>query len=40
MFAASGRITDMTAQVEALFSFVETTIDTELVEELDFLANL
>lgn len=33
------RYIDMTAQAEALFSFVETTIDTELVEELSFLAN-
>ncbi len=29
---------DMTAQAEALFRFVEHTIDTELVEELSFLA--
>ncbi|MBI4243902.1 MAG: Fic family protein [Planctomycetes bacterium] len=28
---------DMTAQVEALFRFIERTIDTELVEELSFL---
>ncbi len=33
------RYIDMTTQAEALFSFVETTIDTELVEELTFLAN-
>jgi hypothetical protein len=33
------RYIDMTPQAEALFSFVETTIDTELVEELTFLAN-
>ena len=32
------RYIDMTAQVEALFSFVEATIDTELVDELRFLA--
>ena len=30
---------DMTAQAEALFRFIEQTIDTELVEELTFLAN-
>lgn len=29
---------DMTAQVESLFRFVERTIDTELIEELSFLA--
>jgi hypothetical protein len=29
---------DMTAQAEALFRFIEHTIDTELVEELSFLA--
>ena len=29
---------DMTPQVEALFKFIEHTIDTELVEELSFLA--
>jgi hypothetical protein len=29
----------MTPQAEALFRFVEQTIDTELVEELTFLAN-
>lgn len=29
----------MTAQVEALFRFIEHTIETELVEELSFLAN-
>jgi hypothetical protein len=33
------RYPDMTAQVEGLFSFVEQTIETELVEELAFLAN-
>jgi hypothetical protein len=33
------RYIDMTAQVEALFAFIEKTIDTELVEELNFLAN-
>jgi len=33
------RYVDMTAQAEALFSFVETAIDTELVEELSFLVN-
>lgn len=37
--AASYRYIDMTSQAEALFSFVETTIDTVLVEELTFLAN-
>jgi hypothetical protein len=30
---------DMTSQTEALFRFIERTIDTELVEELAFLAN-
>jgi len=30
---------DMTPQVEALFRFIEQTIDTELVEELAFLAS-
>jgi hypothetical protein len=30
---------DMTPQAEALFRFIERTIDTELVEELAFLAN-
>lgn len=30
---------DMTAQVEALFRFIKRTIETELVEELSFLAN-
>jgi Fic family protein len=30
---------DMTPQAEALYSFIEQTIDTELVEELAFLAN-
>lgn len=33
------RFIDMTPQTEALFSFVEQTIETELVEELTFLAN-
>ncbi len=33
------RFIDMTPQAEALFKFVEQTIDTELVEELAFLAN-
>ena len=33
------RYIDMTPQVEALFRFIEQTVDTELVEELDFLAN-
>ena len=33
------RFMDMTAQVEALLGFVEETIDTELLEELRFLAN-
>lgn len=33
------RYPDMTAQVESLFAFVEQTIETELVEELAFLAN-
>ncbi|MBP7869467.1 MAG: Fic family protein [Candidatus Hydrogenedentes bacterium] len=33
------RYMDMTPQVEALFRFVERTIETELVEELAFLAN-
>lgn len=33
------RYIDMTPQVEALFGFIERTIDTELVEELAFLAN-
>jgi Fic/DOC family len=33
------RYVDMTPQVEALFRFIEQTIDTELVEELAFLAN-
>ena len=33
------RFIDMTAQVEALFTFIDKTIETELVEELDFLAN-
>jgi hypothetical protein len=30
---------DMTPQAEALFRFIERTIETELVEELTFLAN-
>lgn len=33
------RYPDMTTQVESLFDFVEQTIETELVEELAFLAN-
>lgn len=33
------RYIDMTAQVEALFGFIEQTIDTELSRELAFLAN-
>jgi len=33
------RFIDMTSQAEALFRFVEQTIDIELVEELAFLAN-
>jgi hypothetical protein len=33
------RYPDMTAQVEALFSFIEQTVETELKEELSFLAN-
>ena len=33
------RYMDMTAQAEALFAFIEKTIDTELAEELTFLAN-
>lgn len=33
------RFIDLTPQTEALFRFVEQTIDTELVEELAFLAN-
>jgi hypothetical protein len=33
------RYIDMTSQVESLFRFIERTIDTELVEELAFLAN-
>ena len=33
------RFIDMTPQVEALFSFIEKTINTELVDELAFLAN-
>lgn len=33
------RYIDMTSQAEALFAFIERTINTELVEELTFLAN-
>ena len=33
------KYTDMTPQTEALFRFIEQTIDTELAEELAFLAN-
>lgn len=33
------RFLDLTAQTEALFSFIEKTIETELAEELNFLAN-
>jgi Fic/DOC family len=33
------RYIDMTAQTEALFGFIERTIESELVEELAFLAN-
>ncbi len=33
------RYIDMTPQAEALFAFIERTIDTELAEELAFLAN-
>ena len=33
------RYPDMTAQVEALFAFIRQTIETELAEELSFLAN-
>jgi hypothetical protein len=33
------RYIDMTAQAEALYDFVKITIEHELVEELDFLAN-
>jgi hypothetical protein len=33
------RYIDMTAQAEALYDFVKLTIEQELVEELDFLAN-
>lgn len=33
------RYIDMTSQTEALFKFIETTIDSELAEELNFLAN-
>ncbi len=35
----SYRFIDMTAQVEALFGFIEKTIDTELVEDLNFLVS-
>ena len=33
------RYIDLTAQTEALFGFIKQTINTELVEELAFLAN-
>ncbi len=33
------RYPDMTAPVEGLFAFIEKTIETELVEELSFLAS-
>ena len=33
------RYIDLTPQIEALFGFIERTIDTELAEELAFLAN-
>ena len=33
------RFADMTAQAEALFGFIDRTIDTELVTELAFLQN-
>jgi hypothetical protein len=33
------RYIDMTAQTEALFRFIDKTIDTELADELAFLAN-
>jgi hypothetical protein len=33
------RYPDMTAQVEALFAFIRQTVETELAEELSFLAN-
>ena len=33
------RFIDMTPQAEALFGFIEKTIDTELVQELNFLVN-
>ena len=33
------RFIDMTAQAEALFAFIERTIETELLDELRFLAN-
>jgi len=33
------RYPDMTAQVEALFAFIEQTVETEIAEELSFLAS-
>ena len=33
------RYPDRTAQVESLFAFIEQTIESELVEELSFLAS-
>ena len=33
------RYPDMTAQVESLFAFIEQTIETELIEELSFIAS-
>ena len=33
------RYSDMTAQVEVLFAFIEQTVETELAEELSFLAS-
>jgi hypothetical protein len=33
------RYPDMTAQVESLFAFIEQTIETELVEDLSFIAS-
>ena len=33
------RYTDLTTQAEALFRFIDQTIDTELADELAFLAN-
>ena len=33
------RYMDMTPQAEALFAFIQKTIDTELVKELEFLVN-